>query len=67
MADIHKETDPAKYPGFLGVGYPEVFTTMPPQPTEKKPGQLPPEKVQEYFEKVRVFELNFMQTNIHKC
>ena len=54
MADTQKETNPEKYPGFTGVGYPEVFTTIPPQPTEKKPGQLPPEKVKEYFEQVRV-------------
>ena len=52
MADTQKETDPAKYPGYLGVGYPDVFTTIPSQPTEKKPGQLLQEKVREYFEKV---------------
>ena len=46
------EADPTKYPGFSGIGHPEVFTTIPPQPTVKKPGHLPNEKVKEYFENV---------------
>lgn len=50
MSNTSVEADPSKYPGFLGVGYPEVFTTMPPQPKEKKTGQLPEEKVKEFFD-----------------
>ena len=45
--------DASKYPGFTGVGYPEVFTIMPPQPTEKKVGQLPQENVEEFFRQVK--------------
>ena len=41
--------------GESDAAYPEVFSTMPPQPTVKKPGQLPTEKIREYFEKVRIF------------
>ena len=55
MADIQYEPDPSKYPGFTGIGYPDVFTTMPPQPSEKKVGQLPPEKVKEFFEQVNTY------------
>ena len=45
--------DPAKYVGFTGIGYPKVFTTMPEQPTRRKPGHLSPEQVKVYFEEVK--------------
>ena len=32
--------------------YPDVFTKMPVQPTEKKPGQLPEEQLKQFFEQV---------------
>ena len=48
------ETDPSKYPGFTGETFPQAFTVPPPQPSVKKPGQLPPEKVQEYFDNVNI-------------
>ena len=51
MSNTSIEADPAKYPGFLGVGYLEAFT-MPPQPKEKKTGQLPEEKVKEFFDHI---------------
>ncbi|KAH3884094.1 phytanoyl-CoA dioxygenase domain-containing protein 1 homolog [Dreissena polymorpha] len=47
MADVELSSD--EYPGFTGVECPEPFITMPPQPKVQKPGQLTPEKVQEYF------------------
>jgi hypothetical protein len=34
------------------MAHPEIFTIIPPQPKEKKPGQLPMEKIREYFEEV---------------
>ena len=52
MAVREAESDPSKYPGFTGVGHPELFTTVPPQPTEIKIGQLPSDKIKEYFEQV---------------
>ena len=52
MATKEPESDPTKYPGFTGIGHPEIFTTVPPQPTESKVGQLAPEKVKEFFEQV---------------
>ena len=41
-------------PGFTNEAHPEVFTKMPPQPKVKKPGQMPIEKVKQYFEEVTV-------------
>jgi hypothetical protein len=32
---------------------PEIFTTIPPQPKEKKPGQLSKDELQQYFHEVR--------------
>ena len=42
-----------KWPGQTSEAHPEVFTTIPPQPKELKPGQFTPEQVKQYFEKVR--------------
>lgn len=41
-----------KYPGFTGKAYPEIFTTVPPQPKQQKPGQLSEEQVKKFFEEV---------------
>ena len=38
--------------GFTGERHPEVFNIPPPQPEAKKPGQLTPEQLQHFFEKV---------------
>ena len=40
---------------------PEVYTTVPPQPKEKKPGQLLPWQVEQYFEKGYVVVPYFFQ------
>ncbi|KAL5008242.1 hypothetical protein ScPMuIL_013823 [Solemya velum] len=37
-------------PGFTGESHPEIFTVAPPQPKEKKPGQMSPEQVKEFFD-----------------
>ena len=39
--------------GFTGEVHPEVFTVPPPQPEAKKPGQLTPEQLKHFFEKVQ--------------
>ena len=46
MADV-ADPDPAKTQYRK-----EIFTTIPPQPSEKKIGQLSPEQIREFFEKV---------------
>ncbi|XP_060572273.1 phytanoyl-CoA dioxygenase domain-containing protein 1 homolog [Ruditapes philippinarum] len=62
------EQESAKYPGFKGIGYPEVFTTIPQQPALKKPGHLPYEKVKEYFENgFTVVEGFFSPEEIQPC
>ena len=33
--------------------FPEVYNNMPPQPTEKKPGQLPESEIKKFFDEVR--------------
>ena len=39
---------------LLGVECPEPFITMPQQPKEQRQGQLPREKIQEFFDQVRL-------------
>ena len=41
-----------RWPGLVDEAYPEVFTTIPKRPDELKPGQLPGDKVKQFFEKV---------------
>jgi hypothetical protein len=47
-------TEVKKYPGEVGKAFPDVFSlkAMPPQPKEKKPGQLPEEQIRQFFEEV---------------
>ena len=58
MASTDAQT-PVRYPGDSDEAHPEVFTVPPPQPKEKKPGQLPESVIKQYFEEVwrRVFIL----------
>lgn len=42
------------WPGESGEAYPDVFTKIPPQPTEKKPGQLSEDQIIQFFDKVKV-------------
>ena len=47
---------PAKrWPGDVDETFPDVFNinAMPPQPSEKKPGQLPESMIRQFFEEVR--------------
>ncbi|KAJ8302008.1 hypothetical protein KUTeg_020995 [Tegillarca granosa] len=39
-------------PGFTDEEHPEVFNTPPPQPKQKKPGQLTPEQLHQFFDKI---------------
>ncbi|XP_060589466.1 uncharacterized protein LOC132744708 [Ruditapes philippinarum] len=39
--------------------YPEPYTKIPPQPTEKKPGQLPLEQIKQFFEEGYIVVENF--------
>ena len=41
-----------KWPGFTGEAYPEVFTKIPPQPQQVKPGQLSEQQVKKFFDEV---------------
>ena len=41
-----------KWPGFTGVAYPEVFNTIPPQPQQRKPGQLSDQQIKKFFDEV---------------
>ena len=41
-----------KYPGDVDEAFPDIFNQIPPQPSEKKPGQLSDEQLREYFDKV---------------
>ena len=52
-----KKKQNVRFPGEVDETYPEVFTKMPPQPKEKKPGQLSEELIKEYFDKVTRFVL----------
>ncbi|XP_050404532.1 uncharacterized protein LOC126820550 [Patella vulgata] len=40
---------PKRFPGEVDEAYPEIFTTKPPQPSEKKPGQLPQHMIDQFF------------------
>jgi hypothetical protein len=44
-----------KYCGLVEQTHPDVFNinAMPPQPAEKKPGQLPEHMIKQFFEEVR--------------
>lgn len=60
MADKQKlttVTDEKRYPGYTDDAHPELFDlrAMLPQPRELKPGQLPEEKIRQYFEDVRFY------------
>ena len=41
-----------KWPGETSEAHPEVFTTIPPQPENLKPGQFTEAQIKQYFEKV---------------
>jgi hypothetical protein len=41
-----------------------VFTTTPPQPMEKKPGQLTDEMIRQYFEQVGDIYMTIARTEI---
>ncbi|XP_050406206.2 uncharacterized protein LOC126821756 isoform X1 [Patella vulgata] len=40
---------PQRYPGECDETHPEIFTVVPKQPTEKKPGQLPQHMIDQFF------------------
>ena len=44
-----------RWPGDVDETFPDVFNinAMPPQPSEKKPGQLPENMIRQFFEEVR--------------
>jgi hypothetical protein len=46
-----------RWPGMQDETFPDVFNinAMPPQPTEKKPGQLPEKMIRQFFEEVGVY------------
>ncbi|XP_041352957.1 1-deoxypentalenic acid 11-beta-hydroxylase-like [Gigantopelta aegis] len=54
-----KKKQNVRYPGESEEAYPDVFTVMPPQPKEKKPGQLPEESIKQYFDKGYVIVEDF--------
>ena len=41
-----------RFPGEADVAYPDPFTVAPPDVKEKKPGQLPREEIQRFFDEV---------------
>ena len=41
-----------KWPGETSEAHPEVFTTIPPQPENLKPGQFTEAQIKQYFEQV---------------
>ena len=41
-----------RFPGEADVAYPDAFTVAPPDVKEKKPGQLPREEIQRFFDEV---------------
>ncbi|XP_064601734.1 uncharacterized protein LOC135467805 [Liolophura sinensis] len=43
-------TTQKKWPAETDEAHPEIFTVMPPQPKEKKPGQLPEKDIRQFFE-----------------
>ena len=51
-SDESSKTGPVRYPGETDTAHPEVFNTMPKQPDQKKPGQLPEKMIKQFFEKV---------------
>ncbi|XP_021359944.1 uncharacterized protein LOC110454642 isoform X2 [Mizuhopecten yessoensis] len=53
--------DRSKWPGYIEDGHPEVFDirAMPPQPKRRKPGQLSPEEIRQYFEEGYVIVKDF--------
>ena len=47
-----RDGEKQRWPGLVDEAYPEVFTTIPKQTDELKPGQLPGDKIKQFFEKV---------------
>jgi hypothetical protein len=47
--------EPAKFPGEVDEVHPLPFITMPPQPNEKKPGQLSKKQLKQFFDEVCSF------------
>lgn len=45
-----KMTEQKRWPGETDEAHPEIFNTIPPQPKVLKPGQLPEEKIKQFFE-----------------
>lgn len=43
---------PQRFPGEVDDVHPLPFITMPPQPKEKKPGQLSEKQLKQYFDEV---------------
>lgn len=54
ISQSEMESTEFEYPGMTSECYPECFNieAMPPQPKEKKPGQLPEHLVKQFFEEV---------------
>ncbi|XP_041351420.1 uncharacterized protein LOC121370336 [Gigantopelta aegis] len=50
-----------RYSGDSDEAHPEIFTVMPPQPKEKKPGQLPESVVKQFFEEGYAIVENFFK------
>ena len=50
---MDSDQSPKRWPGQVDETYPEVFTTIPPQPAVLKPGQFSPKQVKQFFEEVR--------------
>lgn len=46
--------DEKKWPGQTNEAHPEVFTTIPPQPEQLKPGQFTPGQIKQFFEQVKL-------------
>lgn len=50
---------PQRFPGEVDEVNPLPFITMPPQPKEKKPGQLSEKQLKQYFDEVSTLSSNF--------
>ncbi|CAH1786911.1 unnamed protein product [Owenia fusiformis] len=51
MLEGEVDTSQMNLPGFTDEAYPDIFNTIPPQPSEKKPGQLTPKQLEQFFDK----------------
>ena len=51
-----------RWPGDVDQTFPDVFNikAMPPQPSEKKPGQLPDAMIRQFFEEV-IIVIGFLE------